>query len=78
MKKLILGLCFLLGASPFAMAQNTAKGADMKAAPSAAKAKKEPSAKQKAQQERMKSCSKQATGKKGDERKKFMGTCLKG
>lgn len=78
MKKLILGLCFLVGASPLAMAQNTAKGADMKAAPAAAKAKKEPSAKQKAQQERMKSCNKQAVGKKGDERKKFMDTCLKG
>lgn len=78
MKKLILGLCFLVGASPFAMAQGKATGADMKAPPPAAKAKKEPSAKQKAQQARMKACSKQATGKKGDERKKFMSTCLKG
>lgn len=74
MKKLLLGLFFLIGVSPLAMAQSQAKGADMKAV----QAKKEPSAKQKAQQERMKSCSKQATGKKGDERKKFMSACLKG
>lgn len=31
-----------------------------------------------AQQQRMVSCSKQATGKKGDERKTFMSSCLKG
>jgi hypothetical protein len=43
-------------------------------------AKKEPTAAQKRQQSRMKDCNKQATGKKlkGDERKKFMSTCLKG
>jgi hypothetical protein len=29
-----------------------------------------------AQQERMKACNMEATGKKGDERKKFMSTCL--
>jgi psiF repeat-containing protein len=29
-----------------------------------------------AQQERMKSCNKEAADKKGDERKKFMSTCL--
>jgi hypothetical protein len=40
--------------------------------------KKEPSAKQKAQQERMKDCNAKADGKKGDERKKFMSACLKG
>jgi hypothetical protein len=39
-----------------------------------------PSAKQKAQQDLMKDCNKQAGDKKlaGDERKKFMSTCLKG
>ena len=37
-------------------------------------AKKEPTA----QQQRMKDCNKQALGKKGDERKQFMSTCLKG
>jgi hypothetical protein len=31
-----------------------------------------------AQQQRMVNCNKQATGKKGDERKAFMSTCLKG
>ena len=41
-------------------------------------AKKEPSAKQKAQQERMADCNKKAGDKKGDERKAFMSTCLKG
>jgi hypothetical protein len=40
-------------------------------------AKKEPSAAQKKQQERMKSCNAKAEGKKGDERKKFMSECLK-
>lgn len=30
------------------------------------------------QQQRMKDCNTQATGKKGDERKAFMSTCLKG
>ena len=39
--------------------------------------KKEPSAKQKAQQERMKDCNAKAGGKKGDERQKFMSSCLK-
>jgi len=38
-----------------------------------------PSAAQKAQQNRMSACNKQATEKKlkGDERKKFMSSCLK-
>ncbi|NYT62571.1 hypothetical protein H0A66_09640 [Alcaligenaceae bacterium] len=31
-----------------------------------------------AQQERMTTCNKEATGKKGDERKAFMSSCLKG
>jgi acyl-coenzyme A synthetase/AMP-(fatty) acid ligase len=31
-----------------------------------------------AQQERMTTCNKDATGKKGDERKAFMSSCLKG
>lgn len=30
------------------------------------------------QQQRMKDCNTQATGKKGDERRAFMSTCLKG
>lgn len=39
-------------------------------------AKKAPSAKQLAQREKMKTCNKQAAGKKGDERKAFMKSCL--
>jgi len=40
---------------------------------------KKPSAAQKEQQQRMKDCNKQASSKKmkGDERQKFMSTCLK-
>lgn len=67
MKKLIAALgCALLAASSFALAQD--------------KAKKEPSEKQKAQQERMKSCNQKAGDKKleGDARKSYMSTCLKG
>ena len=40
--------------------------------------KKEPTAAQKKQQERMKACNERAGDKKGDERQKFMSTCLKG
>jgi len=40
--------------------------------------KKEPSEKQKAQQERMKDCNAKMGEKKGDERKKAMSACLKG
>ena len=45
----------------------------------AAETKKEPSAAQKAQQEKMKSCNAEAKVKdlKGDERKQFMSGCLK-
>jgi len=41
---------------------------------------KAPTEKQKAQQDRMKACSKEASDKKlkGDERKGFMSTCMKG
>jgi hypothetical protein len=40
--------------------------------------KKEPSAAQKKQQARMKDCNEKAAGMKGEERKKFMSSCLKG
>ena len=63
MKKLIALLCCAMLAAP-ALAQD--------------KGKKEPSEKQKAQQERMKDCNGKASDKKGDERKKFMSSCLKG
>jgi hypothetical protein len=50
------------------------------ASPALAQDKKAPSEAQKKQQERMAACNKQADGKKlkGDERKKFMSSCLKG
>ena len=48
------------------------------AAPALAQDKKEPSDKQKAQQERMKDCNAKMGDKKGDERKKAMSSCLKG
>ena len=63
MKKLIALLCCAFLAAP-ALAQD--------------KAKKEPSEKQKAQQERMKDCNAKMGEKKGDERKKAMSSCLKG
>jgi hypothetical protein len=63
MKKTVAMLCFLLATSPLALAQDKTK---------------QPSAKQKAQQERMKDCNAQAKDKKGEERKKFMSVCLKG
>ena len=44
----------------------------------AAPAKKEPTAAQKAQQDKMKACNTKATDKKGDERKAFMKECLSG
>lgn len=47
------------------------------ALPGYAQEKKEPSAAQKKQQERMKDCNAKAEGKKGDDRKKFMSECLK-
>jgi hypothetical protein len=88
MKKLIAAICFMFALSPLAYAQDKAKADDKKAAPAAEKAtkaapaaekaKKEPSEKQKAQQERMKACNDKATDKKGDDRKKFMSSCLKG
>ena len=80
MKRLIAALCFMFALSPLAMAQDKGKADEKKAAPAAEKAKKEPTEKQKAHQERMKSCANQAGDKKlkGDERKKFMSDCLKG
>ena len=80
MKKLISVICFMFALSPFAYAQDKAKTDDKKAVPTAEKAKKEPTEKQKAQQERMKDCNAKAKAgdKKGDERKSFMGSCLKG
>jgi len=72
MKILITALCLALASAPAAYAQqksqDTGKSADT--------ARKAPSEKQAAQRERMKECNDQAAGKKGDERKKFMSSCL--
>lgn len=78
MKQLITAICLMFALSPFALAQDKGKMDDKKAAP-AEKMKKEPSAKQKAQQDKMKSCAKSASDQKlkGDERKKFMSGCMK-
>lgn len=69
MKALVAVLCSLLLAVP-AYAQDKKDAAP----------KKEQSAAQKKQQERMKDCNEQAGAKKmeGDARKKFMSACLKG
>src|SRR4029079_9839942 len=71
MRKLALALCLAFG---FAFACTPSIAQDKK------EAKKEPTAAQKKQQERMKDCNEQAGAKKmeGDARKKFMSTCLKG
>ena len=78
MHKLVAALCFMFALSPFALAQDKGKPDDKKAAPVVEKAKKAPTEKQKAQQERMQDCNDKARDKKGDERKKFMSECLKG
>ena len=65
MKKLIAAMCFMFATSALAIAPDKVK---------------EPSEKQKAQQERMKDCNAKAgdKGMQGDDRKKFMSSCLKG
>jgi hypothetical protein len=67
MKQLALAVCLAFALSP-ALAQDKKD------------AKKEPTAAQKKQQERMRDCNEQAGAKKmeGDARKKFMSACLRG
>ena len=67
MKRLFAVLVCMMLAAPFALAQDKGKA-------------KAPTEAQKKQQERMTACNKEAGEKKlkGDERKKFMNTCLKG
>jgi predicted negative regulator of RcsB-dependent stress response len=65
MKWLIAALCLAFAASG-AWAQDKKD------------AKKEPTAAQKKQQERMKACNEKAADKKGEARKSFMSACLKG
>ena len=66
MRSLIAAACLSLAFSPLAFAQDKKD------------AKKEPSAAQKKQQERMKDCNEKVGERKGDDRKKFMSSCLKG
>jgi flagellum-specific peptidoglycan hydrolase FlgJ len=82
-------VCFMLAAPPFALAQDKAKDAAGKAAPAVevkvdkvkSDEKKSDKAKrteaQKANDARVKECNAQAGEKKGDERKKFMVSCMK-
>ena len=77
-------LLSVIVAALFAAASVTAVAQEKKAEKPKAEAKKEtakkePSAAQKKQQERMKECNMQADDKKlkGDDRKKYMSSCLK-
>jgi Ni/Co efflux regulator RcnB len=65
MKRKLLAVlcCMTLAGSPLALAQDKGKA---------------PSEAQKRQQDRMKSCNERAGDRKGDERQKFMSSCLKG
>ena len=69
MRKLAAAVCLMFLLSPLGFAQ------DRKDTP-----KKEPTAAQKKQQERMKDCNEKAGAKKmeGDARKSYMSACLKG
>ena len=70
MKRLAAALCLMLAFSPLALAQDKKDAAP----------KRQPSAAQKKQQERMKECNAKADANKvkGDQRKVFMASCLKG
>jgi hypothetical protein len=68
MRNLALAVCLIFACTPFAAALDNKE------------MKKEPTAAQKKQQERMKDCNEQAGAKKmeGEARKKFMSSCLRG
>jgi hypothetical protein len=71
MKQMIAVVCFMFATAPLAFAQDKTKEADRKAPVTK-------SDKPAAQQDKMKSCNKEAAEKKmkGDERKSFMKDCL--
>jgi len=82
MKNLIAGLCLVLAMSPLALAQQKGTGGG-KAAVTAEKrvsTKKPLTEKQVAQRQKMKDCSRKAARQKlkGDDRRQFIKTCLKG
>lgn len=80
MKPFIAAITLALALAPAAWAQDkgTAKVESKPAATADQAGKKEPTEKQKAQQERMKACNDKAGDRKGDERKTYMSACLKG
>lgn len=82
MRELIAVLCLVLATSPFAFALEQGKsgaGTAVKAE-KRVKAGKPPTEKQLAHRQKMKDCSRKAGDQKlkGNERKQFMKTCLKG
>jgi hypothetical protein len=82
MKKMIalalFGAATVVAAPTFAQATAQAPAKAAAPATAAAPAAAAPAAAPNAQQERMKDCNAKAADKKGDERKAFMSTCLKG
>ena len=86
MKKIIAAICFMFALAPLAYAadkattddKKAAPAADKKAAPAPAAEKAENRPRSRKRADRMKSCNDKATDKKGDDRKKFMSSCLKG
>lgn len=82
MKELIAVLSFLLATSPVAFAQELGKGGAENAVKTEkrVKTRKPPTEKQLAHQQRMRDCSRKAADQKlkGNDRKQFMKTCLKG
>ena len=82
MKKLIAGLCLMVAFSPLVLAQGAAGIGSVDSTVKSekrVKAKKPPTAKQLAHQQRMKDCSQKASRQKlkGADRRQFMKTCLK-
>ena len=77
-----VALAGALAFAPTAFAQDKSKAAATPApaatAAPATTAAAEPKKAPNAQQERMKMCNERATGKSGDDRKKFMSACLSG
>ena len=79
MNYVIAAFCLALACTGPAFAQGTPKDAEHKSARGAEKsAKKEPSEKQTAQQQRMTDCNAKAKGMKGEARTDFMSKCLSG
>jgi hypothetical protein len=82
MRELIAVMCLVLATSPFAFAQERGSSGVETAvkAEKRVKTRKPPTEKQLAHRQKMKDCSRKAADQqlKGNERKQFMKTCLKG